>query len=177
MSLQTQSCISFDSQGTFILDDLPYVSEDTQDIVSCEDLGYFELTEEGEAEAQAEYIEEYGYPEGFADAEDILTTIDQCAGWDTTMVTQLLTMNGAIPDLPNSVAIADVNGLLGYECFDPSTGEVINTEGPDTSPLLTSEQVYSANLCDGFTSAINNEMMTQFGSTLTAKVANELAWK
>ena len=52
------------------------------------------------------------------------------------MVTQLLTMNGAIPDLPNSVAIADVNGLLGYECFDPSTGEVIDTENPDTSPLL-----------------------------------------
>jgi hypothetical protein len=174
LSLQTQSCISFDSQGTFILDDLPYVSEDTQDIVSCEDLGYFELTEEGEAEAQAEYIVEYGYPEGFADAEEILTSITQCAGWDSGMIPQILALSGAIPDIPNSVAIADVNGFLGYECFDPATGEVIDTEGPDTSPLLTLEQVYSANLCDGFTSAINNEMLTQFGGTLTAKVANEL---
>ena len=39
-ALDTQECYTYDSQGVFILEDLPLLDEDNN-IIPCEDLGYF----------------------------------------------------------------------------------------------------------------------------------------
>lgn len=56
-SMETQSCYSWDSQGVFILDDLPVIN-DNNESVTCTELGYYSLSIGGEADAQEAY-EEY----------------------------------------------------------------------------------------------------------------------
>ena len=133
LAFETQSCYSYDSEGVFILDDLPVISEDTSELIGCEELGYFDLSIAGENEAQNAFAEEYAeelseeeeLPSGLIDKDVALVVAQECPLWTMSINAEIVNLPFVTPDYPNAISIAQVNNILGYQCFDSSTGEII----------------------------------------------------
>lgn len=130
--LQVQSCYNFDSQGVFILDDLPYIDGDTGDIIPCESLGYFSLSIGGENEAQQayeEYLSSIVVPETDEETEVMDTSaiaignINDCATAGAVDTNAIAAFNAGF----GSITSQELNDLLGFECFDTETGVNIYT--------------------------------------------------
>jgi len=125
--LQVQSCYNFDSQGVFILDDLPYIDGDTGDIIPCESLGYFSLSIGGQNEAQQayeEYLSTIEVPETEEETEVMDTSaiaignINDCSTAGVVDTSAIAAFNAGF----GSITSQELNDLLGFECFDTETG-------------------------------------------------------
>ena len=125
--LEVQSCYNWDSQGVYILDDLPYIDGDTGDIIPCESLGYFSLGIGGEDDAEEAYQEYLSTlvapePDTEQEGEPIDNSaiangdINDCSLGGAVSADTILLFN------QSSMTSQEVNDLLGFECFDTETG-------------------------------------------------------
>ncbi len=259
LSMQTQSCYSYDAQGTFILDDLPFIADDAEsitDTLSCDDLGFFELSEGGLAEAEQAFQDEYVSEEQVVDFEsedDTMAPIDEeelepteeivdfeseeepviddfspidtgateeeiddlyetafegtetqtklCYAFDESYqlysqvievgtgpietacydnVEPLMQIVGGFPIFrlgwyDNEVDAQEyLSGFYGGATTTIQEQSETEDIEEDTSPLLTTEQVGTLQMCPSVPSDANVLILEAFGSTLTANVANQM---
>jgi hypothetical protein len=132
-ALNTQECYTFDAQGVYILEDLPLLDEDNN-VIPCEDLGYYNTGLGGLQDATEAF--NLAYPiadfeeEGEVDTSAIITA--ECGSLE------YCSQGGAVPtDLImnftsyyGTITANEVNEMLGFECYDPTTCMNINAPPP-----------------------------------------------
>ena len=131
-----QECVTWDvGTGVYFLTELPVEDEDGTPI-SCTDMGYYEPTEEGQAQAEAdlaEYMSNQGVAPGGIDEGEPLggeapigadgyASLEFCPTYDPTMATAIGFGGGA------EISVNDANEILNDQCFDPETG--VNSYAP-----------------------------------------------
>lgn len=123
-ALDTQECYTYDSQGVYILEDLPLLDEDNN-VIPCEDLGYFSLSIGGQNEAQDAYDAEFPTTDfesnGEVDTSAIITpecgSLDYCTQGGNVPADLLLNF----ASFYGTITANEVNEMLGFECYDPTT--------------------------------------------------------
>jgi len=214
-NFDTQDCWTFDVQGTHIISDVPLIDSDTQDILSCEDFGYFNTSVSGELEAQNAYDLAYPPTEGFEDVDEEeqeeepiegFEDVDEeeqeeepiegfedvgeeeqeeepIEGFEGTEETsaiissacgdinicfevggnsaQLMTI---LPIFNSGEATAtEINNLLGFECFDPVTCEILYEEEPEIVGQIEAAEAQNLLLsCFPSTTGVSDEAMSVF---------------
>ena len=184
-NFDTQDCWTFDIQGTHIISDVPLIDSDTQDILSCEDFGYFNTSVIGELEAQNAYDLAYPPTEGFEDVEEEEQEEEPTEGFEGTeeaspLVTPAcgdINICAEVGDIGSDLlsilsiwnsgeaTATEINNLLGFECFDPVTCEILYEEEPEIVGQIEANEAQNLLLsCFPSTTGISDEAMTFFGS-------------
>jgi hypothetical protein len=143
---QTMSCYSYDSIGTLIVDDIDSI-DGNGNVISCTDLGYFELNPSGLALATQAFDEEFGVdkvgctdpeasnydsqaitddgscsyviPTGYFDLNTAGAMITSNCGVNTTTAVDIIQSADVISGgYGTAVSIASINDLLGFNCFN-----------------------------------------------------------
>lgn len=143
---QIMSCYSYDSIGTLIVDDIDSI-DGNGNVVTCTDLGYFELNPSGLALATQAFDEEFGVnkvgctdPEASNYDSEAITDDGSCSYtipfgyFDVNTVGDTITSNcqvnvttalGVIQSADvisgaygTAVSIESINDLLGFNCFN-----------------------------------------------------------
>ena len=203
-NLDTQDCYSYDADGVFILSDLPLIDSDTQDIISCESIGYFSMSIGGELNAQNAYDLAYPPTEGFEDVDEEEQEEEPIEGFEdvgeeeqeeepiegfegTEETSALVTpacgdinicaeagdigsqILSILPIWNSGEATAtEINNLLGFECFDPVTCEILYEEEPEiVGQIQTASEAQNLLLsCFPSTMGVNESVMDLFESVV-----------